>query len=118
MGIAEDQMFEKRGNKRERAKAARGRRQAAAGTFSWDIFDWFAVIALTEIVCAASGAVRVGFTRDGGAVALGIYVGDDYATEYIRPNEDFPGACHEIAAAWVKGSEEKFRTRYAQLSGR
>lgn len=116
MGI-NDREQSKREDKRERAKQARGRRATAAGNFSWEQFDWWAFIALTEAVCAASGAVRVGFTRDGGAVALGIYVGNDYATEYVRPTENFPDACMEIADAWLGRGKHKFRERYNQMAG-
>jgi hypothetical protein len=35
------------------------------------------------------GAIRLGYTRDGGAYAIGLYYGDDYSTQYIRPGEDF-----------------------------
>lgn len=117
MGV-NDRADDKKADKRERAKAARGRRSAEAGKFDWSIFDWYGFIALTESVCAKAGAVRVGFTRDGGAVALGIYLGDDYATEYIRPNEDFVDACEEIADAWLGKGNHQFRARYNQLAGR
>lgn len=34
------------------------------------------------------GALRFGYTRDGGAYSVGVYVGEDYFTDYIRPGED------------------------------
>lgn len=37
---------------------------------------------------AKRGALRFGYTRDGGAFAVGVYVGSDYFTDYIRPGED------------------------------
>lgn len=48
----------------------------------------------------AGGACRVGLTRDGGALAVGIYLGDDYGTEYIRPGENLSQAVREISQAW------------------
>lgn len=37
---------------------------------------------------ASGGALRFGYTRDGGAFAIGIYLGNDHYTEYVRPDED------------------------------
>jgi len=117
MGV-NDRANDKKEEKRARAKEARGRRAAASGSYTWEQFDWYGFIALTEGICAQGGALRVGFTRDGGAIAIGVYLGDDYATEYIRPAEDFPTACEEIADAWLGKEKHQFRTRYNELSGR
>jgi hypothetical protein len=68
---------------------------------SWEAFDWIVFRALAEGLVEVGGAIRLGATRDGGAWALGIYVGDDYATEYVRPSEDFGTAMVEIADAWL-----------------
>lgn len=46
---------------------------------------------LRELISVASqrgGAVRFGLTRDGGAYAIGVYYGNDYWTDYVRPGED------------------------------
>lgn len=88
-------------NKRERAKQARGRRKSASGELDWRSFDWEGFAALTVALANSGGAIRVGATRDGGAWALGIYKGDDYATEYIKPAEDVQEAMLEIAEAWL-----------------
>lgn len=55
----------------------------------WGTID--AEIIKAAIVSAAmvGGALRFGYTSDGGAYALGVYGdGDKPYTEYIRPNED------------------------------
>ena len=46
------------------------------------------------------GAIRVGLTRDEGALAIGVYQGDNYGTEYVRPTEDLGQAVREIALDW------------------
>lgn len=33
-------------------------------------------------------ALRLGVTRDGGAYAVGVYAGEQYFTDYVRPGED------------------------------
>jgi len=88
-------------NKRERAKQARGRRKSAAEALDWTKFEWELFAILTVALASTGGAIRIGATRDGGAWALGIYKGDDYATEYIRPGEDVHEALLEIADAWL-----------------
>lgn len=100
MGV-NDRANDAKQNKRDRAKQARSRRTERAGSVSWEGFDWACVIALTEGLAEAAGALRIGTTRDGGAWAFGVYLGDDYATEYVRPSEDFEVAMREIADAWL-----------------
>jgi hypothetical protein len=51
-------------------------------------------------VTLRGGALRFGYTRDGGAYALGIYgLGDPY-TEYIRPSEDIEAFLQEVTTAF------------------
>jgi len=100
MGI-NDRDQDRKLNKRERSKQARGRRAQSAGTVDWSAFDWNCFVAMAEGMVSVGGAVRVGATRDGGAWAFGVYVGDDYATEYVRPAEDFEVALQEIVVAWL-----------------
>lgn len=101
MGQNERQRENARDNKRERNKQQRSRRAEQSGTIDVRGCDWTAIAALITAFSDAGGAVRVGLTRDGGAWAFGCYFGDDYATEYVRPSEDFRGALIEIAEAWL-----------------
>lgn len=101
MGQLERAKEDKGSNKRAKAKQARGRRGGTTGGADWKQFDWAATIALVEVLAEQDGALRIGRTRDGGAWALGVYLGDDYATEYIRPSEDFQDAILEICEAWL-----------------
>jgi hypothetical protein len=48
----------------------------------------------------AGGAVRIGLTRDGGALSIGIYAGDEYGVEYVRPGEDLAAEVRNIAEGW------------------
>jgi len=108
--------IEKRDSKRSKAKTARGRRAKETGGYPNEQIDWVAIVALSEALFNIGGAVRVGKTRDGGSIALGIYVGEDYATEYIRPSEDFYTAIEEIVEAWIPDGLVPFRTRYRTLT--
>lgn len=65
--------------------------------------DWGSVDAslLRRAIAAASGAggaLRFGYTQDGGAYALGIYGdGDTPYTEYLRPQDDVDAFLLDVA---------------------
>lgn len=101
MGQEERARENRKQNKRDAAKESRGRRASSAVTIDLRKVNWVELAALLCVFAEAGGAVRVGYTRDGGALALGVYLGDDYATEYIRPHEDLSAALLEIAEAWL-----------------
>jgi len=44
--------------------------------------------AAVHYMAEAGGAIRFGKTRDGGAIAIGLYDGDDKRTEYLAPEDD------------------------------
>lgn len=102
MGAAKNAAHEAKDNKRTRAAQARERKRRDTGQWTWKQQDWLYLAAFTQAVAKQGGAVRIGTTRDGGALALGIYAGEDYATEYIRPTEDLPDTLHDIAEVWLE----------------
>ena len=58
-----------------------------------DVADWGTVtpnllVDLCQVVSGLGGAVRIGYTRDGGAYSVGIYLDDDRETFYCRPSDD------------------------------
>jgi len=99
MGI-NDRANDAKQNKRDKAKAARSRRADNGGAADYASVDWLPIVALVEALAAAQGAVRLGYTRDGAAYAIGCYQADDYATEYVRPAENWEAAITDIAEAW------------------
>ena len=88
-------------NKRAKAAERRQTKRRIQGQVDMASIPWLTLVALIAEMSAEGGAIRIGLTRDGGALALGLYKGDDYATEYIRPNEDIEGALHQIADVWL-----------------
>lgn len=66
----------------------------------WGMLDAELLRESISAVTLRGGALRFGYTRDGGAYALGIYgLGEPY-TEYIRPSEDVEGFLQEVMAAF------------------
>lgn len=73
---------------RAKGKLDRLRRvREKSGAYDLESVEWDAVIAFIFTIARAGGATRVGLTRDRGALAIGIYLDEDYVTEYIRPGE-------------------------------
>lgn len=85
-----------KGNSRRGPRSKRG-----AQPYAWDDRDaaeWLMGLAIGAAM--VGGALRIGHTRDGGALALGVYLGEDYGTEYVRPDEDLAQAVREISLGW------------------
>lgn len=81
---------------RKRGKS-RGLRRKRTGTADWATVD---PIALVNAICAAAsigGALRLGYSRDGGAYAIGIYGDGEPYTEWVKPDEDLTEVLEMIA---------------------
>lgn len=68
------------------------------------VADWMGCNAeLLQKAIAVSGhkhcALRFGYTRDGGAYAVGVYAGADYFTDYIRPSESIDDYLTDLIGA-------------------
>jgi len=66
----------------------------------WQSCDADMLAKLVATVAVTGGAVRLGYTRDGGAYAIGIYGDGDPYTVYISPRDDLDG--------WLKNAIEDF----------
>lgn len=72
------------------------------GKLDHEVADWQSANAevllhAIAVVAYKGGALRFGYTRDGGAYAIGIYLGGDHFTEYIRPSEDIDSYLANLA---------------------
>ena len=79
-----------------------------------EVADWGSVnekllVKVVEIISKKGGAVRLGYTRDGGAYAVGVYAGSNYFTDYIRPSEDIEEYLNSVVESfedYVPGGEQ------------
>lgn len=71
---------------------------AVSGSANWSDATSELVISLIDAVTSRGGAVRFGYTRDGGAYALGLYYGGESTSEYCRPSEDV----NEFMRRWIE----------------
>ena len=58
------------------------------GPVSWTKVDPIAIAETIEVVAIAGGALRFGYTRDGGALSIGVYGDGSPYTLYVSPHED------------------------------
>lgn len=84
------------GERRDKKSAAREerqnrRRRPQGETADWALADPHMLLYAIAAIAARGGALRLGYTRDGGAYAIGIYGDGDPYTEYVRPSEDLIG---------------------------
>jgi len=75
------------GNREEKREERRSTR-AANTTIDTTDLDGGVLLEAINAALRASGAVRIGATRDGGAWAIGIYGDGEPFTEYIGADED------------------------------
>jgi len=71
----------------------------------YEAADWGAVNATAirdaiAMVSIRGGALRFGYTSDGGAFAIGVYGDGDPYTEYLRPGESAEDYLAELTEAW------------------
>lgn len=64
--------------------------------------DWSAVkpSCIARLVIASTklgGAIRFGYTRDGGAYSLGVYLDDDSETFYFSPSQDIEAMLDQMS---------------------
>lgn len=95
--------------KKDAKKAANGASKRVQSGNSTSTADWATadprwLAACIAIVAGQGGALRFGYTSDGGAYAVGVYGdGDKPYTDYIRPHEDIDDYLRSLYAAWGGG---------------
>lgn len=81
-----------KGTRTDEYKSVFGNRKKDPGAngkpANWGDVDGGVIKRFIQTCTSRGGACRFGYTRDGGAYALGLYYGSESNTEYCRPNED------------------------------
>lgn len=84
-----------RGNFRKPRKSS-----GAGNTADWEACDPNTLVKLIATASKKGGALRFGYTRDGGAYAIGVYAGGDYFTDYVRPSEDIDSYLTDLLSSF------------------
>lgn len=116
MGTIKQRQLDAKDAKRTAAAERRATKRREQGKIDVGSLPWLALAAFVAEMAETGGAVRIGLTRDGGALALGCYHGDDYATEYVRPNEDVEATIHDIADIWLPDGLLGLERRIARMA--
>lgn len=78
----------------------RVRAHAEAGKADWKQADPQVIRAAIVLVSSHGGALRFGYTSDGGAFAIGVYGDGAPYTEYVKPQEGITEFLEELCEAW------------------
>lgn len=88
---ANDREQNRKDDKRRAAEENRKRHSNQSSTKSpadWETVDHELLAKAIAAVAGMGGAIRLGYTRDGGAYAVGIYGDGEPFTEYVPPSDD------------------------------
>jgi len=83
--------------------------------------DWAGANAelIRSAICAAAfvgGAIRFGYSRDGGAYAVGIYGDGEPYTEFVRPMEDLDDFLRVVISLYETIADEQAQSRIVARS--
>lgn len=67
----------------------------------WGAVDPNLLAGAITAISSQGGAIRFGYTRDGGAYAVGLLGDGEPRTEYIRPNDDIEEYLRQLVTAWT-----------------
>lgn len=96
----------------EKSKQTSGRRftrnQASSGVADWATVEAETLKSCIVVVALAGGALRLGYTADGGAYAIGVYGdGPEAYTEYVRPSENIEQVLKQLEQTFRMIADER-----------
>jgi len=86
------------GNGPSRGNTRRFKRKSSGEKANWEYADAELLRLAVALVAEAGGALRLGYTSDGGAYAIGVYGDGEPYTEYVRPGESIDEFLRELVA--------------------
>jgi hypothetical protein len=92
-------------------KTIRGSHRGNAEQADWRNASDAAIAGVVRAVTRLGFAVRFGYTRDGGALAVGIIGDGKPYTEYVRPTEDVDVYLDGLAADFTAAPDNEFAAR-------
>jgi len=100
-----DEQIERESNRKIAAAAKKAlptNKRAGRGVADWSNANPENVMGLVCAVAVEGGAVRLGYTRDGGAYSIGLYLGQDSKTYYCNDAEGIDDFVRELKAEFEK----------------
>jgi len=97
--VKSDQQIEQQDKARAKRDKGRGlptENKSAGGIADWANADPTILLQLICAVAVEGGAVRCGYTRDGGAYSIGLYLGADSKTYYCNDKDGISDKLKEL----------------------
>jgi hypothetical protein len=85
----------------------RGVRRSGSGPADWANASPDIIVSALSAASSVGGALRFGYSRDGGAYAIGIYGDGEPYTEFVRPSEDIDGFLRDVEATFLDIAAEQ-----------
>lgn len=83
--------------------------RGGTGKANWETVDRDLLVAAIVAAADSGGALRFGYSRDGGAYAVGIYGDGEPYTEFVRPSESMSDFLRELETLFLDiAAERKF----------
>jgi len=81
--------------------SSRGVRRQSGQEADWASVSGTVIISAIAAAAITGGALRFGYSRDGGAYAIGIYGDGEPYTEFVRPSEDVEQFLKDVEQLFV-----------------
>lgn len=101
-------------DRKQQSSTSRGLRGKSRGIADWGTASAELVVRAIERAAITGGAIRFGYSRDGGAYAVGIYGDGDPYTEFCKPSEDLDEFLESIAELFDAIHDEQMKPRGGQ----
>ena len=101
-------------DKPKKLGSSRGLRSKTRGIADWAEANPVIVVSAIERASITGGALRFGYSRDGGAYALGIYGDGDPYTEYLKPGDDLDAWLQEVVELFQNIYDDQMSVRGAK----
>ena len=87
---------------RKSTSTRRVQQPSTGGAADWMNVDPTLLQNAVATVAYYGGALRFGYTRDGGAMTIGVYGDGEPYTDYLKPSDDPNDYLRKLIAAWGK----------------
>lgn len=94
---------------------SRGLKRRRGGVADWESVNAESIRAAITATALTGGALRFGYSRDGGAYAIGIYGDGEPYTEFVKPGEEVEITLNDICDLFEGIKEEQLSSRKSGL---
>lgn len=97
---------------------SRGLRKESSEAADWRLADGELLRDIIHLAASTGGALRFGYSRDGGAMSIGIYGDGDPYTEWVKPSEDLNEKLRDVQFLFETIWQEQVSAASAKKKGK